>query len=58
MVGIFYIVFDIDPIGVITMIESGKLSEKIIALPFGDPTCNQPRTDEKHFGLLFLVIIV
>ena len=26
------------PIGVITMIDSGSLDEKIIAIPFGDPT--------------------
>lgn len=28
------------PIGVITMIDSGKMDEKIIAVPFGDPTYN------------------
>ena len=28
------------PIGVITMLDSGKLDEKIIAIPFGDPTYN------------------
>ena len=26
------------PIGVIKMLDSGKLDEKIIAIPFGDPT--------------------
>ena len=29
------------PIGVITMIDGGSLDEKIIAIPFGDPTYNQ-----------------
>ncbi len=28
------------PIGVIRMLDSGKLDEKIIAVPFGDPTYN------------------
>ena len=28
------------PIGVITMIDGGSLDEKIIAIPFGDPTYN------------------
>ena len=28
------------PIGVITMIDSGRNDEKIIAIPFGDPTYN------------------
>jgi inorganic pyrophosphatase len=28
------------PIGVITMIDNGSLDEKIIAIPFGDPTYN------------------
>jgi len=28
------------PIGVITMIDGGKMDEKIIAVPFGDPTYN------------------
>ena len=28
------------PIGVIKMLDSGKLDEKIIAIPFGDPTYN------------------
>ncbi len=28
------------PIGVITMIDNGALDEKIIAIPFGDPTYN------------------
>ena len=28
------------PIGVITMLDSGKLDEKIIAIPFEDPTYN------------------
>ena len=28
------------PIGVIKMIDGGKLDEKIIAIPFGDPTYN------------------
>ncbi len=28
------------PIGVITMLDSGKLDEKIIAIPFDDPTYN------------------
>lgn len=28
------------PIGVITMMDSGKLDEKIIAIPFSDPTYN------------------
>jgi inorganic pyrophosphatase len=29
------------PIGVITMIDNGHSDEKIIAIPFGDPTYNQ-----------------
>lgn len=29
------------PIGVITMIDNGRNDEKIIAIPFGDPTYNQ-----------------
>ena len=29
------------PIGVIKMIDNGSLDEKIIAIPFGDPTYNQ-----------------
>lgn len=28
------------PIGVITMIDNGRYDEKIIAIPFGDPTYN------------------
>jgi len=32
------------PIGVITMIDNGKMDEKIIAIPFGDPTYNCYRT--------------
>ena len=28
------------PIGVITMVDSGSLDEKIIAIPYGDPTYN------------------
>ena len=28
------------PIGVITMVDNGKMDEKIIAIPFGDPTYN------------------
>ena len=28
------------PIGVITMIDGGSLDEKIVAIPFGDPTYN------------------
>ena len=28
------------PIGVITMIDDGRMDEKIIAIPFGDPTYN------------------
>ena len=31
------------PIGVITMIDNGRNDEKIIAIPFGDPTYNQYR---------------
>ena len=34
------------PIGVITMIDSGQNDEKIIAIPFGDPTFNPYRTIE------------
>jgi len=32
------------PIGVITMVDSGNMDEKIIAIPFGDPTYNCYRT--------------
>ena len=32
------------PIGVITMLDQGKMDEKIIAIPFNDPTYN-PYTD-------------
>jgi len=28
------------PVGVISMVDSGRLDEKIIAIPFGDPTYN------------------
>lgn len=31
------------PIGVISMIDNGRNDEKIIAIPFGDPTYNQYR---------------
>jgi len=31
------------PIGVITMLDQGRLDEKIIAIPFGDPTYNSYR---------------
>lgn len=31
------------PIGVITMIDNGKMDEKIIAIPFDDPTYNNYR---------------
>jgi len=32
------------PIGVITMVDGGKMDEKIIAIPFDDPTFNCYRT--------------
>jgi len=32
------------PIGVITMVDNGNMDEKIIAIPFGDPTYNCYRT--------------
>lgn len=32
------------PIGVISMIDNGRFDEKIIAIPFGDPTYNCYRT--------------
>jgi inorganic pyrophosphatase len=51
------------PIGVITMIDNGKLDEKIIAIPFGDPTYNCYRsiealpshifTEMKHFFTVY-----
>jgi len=34
------------PIGVISMIDSGEIDEKIIAIPFGDPTYNCYRSIE------------
>ena len=34
------------PIGVITMIDGGQSDEKIIAIPFGDPTYNHYRSIE------------
>ena len=34
------------PIGVITMLDDGRKDEKIIAIPFGDPTFNPYRTIE------------
>ena len=33
------------PIGVITMLDQGKLDEKIIAIPFKDPTYNSYQDD-------------
>ena len=34
------------PIGVINMVDSGRVDEKIIAIPFGDPTYNCYRSIE------------
>jgi len=34
------VLVNVYPIGVISMIDSGYLDEKIIAIPFGDPTYN------------------
>ena len=34
------------PIGVITMLDDGQKDEKIIAIPFGDPTFNSYRSIE------------
>ena len=34
------------PIGVITMIDDGRMDEKIISIPFGDPTYNCYRSIE------------
>ena len=35
------------PIGVITMMDSGRMDEKIIAIPFGDPTYNNYQSIEE-----------
>ena len=42
------------PIGVITMIDSGSLDDKIIAIPFGDPTYNCYRSIEALPSHIFL----
>ncbi len=41
------------PIGVISMIDNGRNDEKIIAIPFGDPTYNGYRSIETLPGHLF-----
>jgi len=44
------------PIGVISMIDSGLLDEKIIAIPFGDPTYNHYNSVEDLPSHVFLEI--
>jgi inorganic pyrophosphatase len=34
------------PVGVISMIDGGRMDDKIIAIPFGDPTYNSYRSIE------------
>ena len=41
------------PIGVITMLDQGRLDEKIIAIPFEDPTYNSYRDVSELPGHLF-----
>ena len=51
------------PIGVITMVDNGRMDEKIIAIPFGDPTYNCYRSidalpshifsEMKHFFMVY-----
>lgn len=41
------------PIGVITMVDNGKNDEKIIAIPFEDPTYNSYRSIESLPGHIF-----
>ena len=41
------------PIGVITMIDNGRSDEKIIAIPFNDPTYNQYTDIDQLTGHIF-----
>ena len=41
------------PIGVISMIDNGKNDEKIIAIPFDDPTYNQYKSIDELPGHIF-----
>ncbi|MDR1705526.1 MAG: inorganic diphosphatase [Clostridiales bacterium] len=42
------------PIGVITMVDNGRMDEKIIAIPFGDPTYNCYHNIEELPSHIFL----
>lgn len=42
------------PIGVISMVDNGRMDEKIIAIPFGDPTYNCYKTIEELPSHIFL----
>ena len=41
------------PIGVITMVDNGKRDEKIIAIPFNDPTYNNYKSITELPGHIF-----